>query len=98
MLLILVLFDSLWRCSMRRLGTLRYRMVTNSSAAVGWIATQLSKSALVAPILIATAKPARYDAFVPKDMRFVFVYVVVQQCQQTREAGRGNSGMKQRRE
>lgn len=34
-----------------------YLMVTNSSAAVGWIATVLSKSALVAPIFIATAKP-----------------------------------------
>lgn len=32
-------------------------IVTNSSAAVGWIATQASKSALVAPILSATAKP-----------------------------------------
>ena len=32
-------------------------MVTNSSEAVGWIATQLSKSALVAPIFRATANP-----------------------------------------
>ena len=34
-----------------------YLRVTNSSEEVGWIATQLSKSALVAPILIATANP-----------------------------------------
>lgn len=33
------------------------RIVTSSSAEVGWIATVLSKSALVAPILMATAKP-----------------------------------------
>lgn len=32
-------------------------LVTNSSDPVGCIATVLSKSALVAPILIATAKP-----------------------------------------
>ena len=32
-------------------------IVTSSSAAVGCTATQLSKSALVAPIFIATAKP-----------------------------------------
>ena len=32
-------------------------MVVNSSAAVGWMATVASKSALVAPILRATAKP-----------------------------------------
>ena len=31
--------------------------VTNSSPAVGWMATQASKSALVAPIFIATPKP-----------------------------------------
>lgn len=36
---------------------LYYLIVTNSSAPVGWIATVLSKSAFVAPILIATAKP-----------------------------------------
>ena len=34
-----------------------YLIVTNSSAPVGWMATVLSKSALVAPILMATAKP-----------------------------------------
>ncbi len=33
------------------------RMVTNSSAAVGWIPTVASKSCLVAPALIATAIP-----------------------------------------
>lgn len=32
-------------------------IVTNSSAAVGWIATQASKSALVAPIFKAIPKP-----------------------------------------
>ena len=32
-------------------------IVTNSSEAVGWIAIQESKSALVAPIFMATAKP-----------------------------------------
>ena len=32
-------------------------MVTSSSAATGWMATQLSKSALFAPIFSATAKP-----------------------------------------
>mmetsp|Transcript_32102 Transcript_32102/g.43825 ORF Transcript_32102/g.43825 Transcript_32102/m.43825 type:complete len:84 (-) Transcript_32102:747-998(-) len=32
-------------------------IVTSSSLAVGWIAIQLSRSALVAPIFNATAKP-----------------------------------------
>ncbi len=34
-----------------------HRMVTSSSADVGWIATTLSKSFFVAPIRIATPKP-----------------------------------------
>lgn len=34
-----------------------YLIVTNSSAAVGWIATVSSKSFFVAPIFSATAKP-----------------------------------------
>jgi hypothetical protein len=38
----------------RRTGTFR---VTSSSALLGWIATVESRSALVAPILTATAKP-----------------------------------------
>ena len=33
------------------------KKLTNSSAAVGWMATQLSKSFFVAPILTATPKP-----------------------------------------
>jgi len=37
--------------------SLIYLIVTNSSEPVGWMATVLSKSALVAPILIATEKP-----------------------------------------
>lgn len=36
---------------------LHQRIVTNSSDEVGWMATVLSKSALVAPILMATANP-----------------------------------------
>ncbi len=36
---------------------LAYRKVTSSSDDVGWMATVLSKSCLVAPILMATAKP-----------------------------------------
>jgi hypothetical protein len=35
----------------------RYRIVTNSSAELGWMATVASKSALVAPILTAIATP-----------------------------------------
>ena len=37
-------------------------MVTISSDDVGWIATTESKSALVAPIFIATAKPCRISS------------------------------------
>ena len=40
-----------------RLFSHPYLIVTNSSDPVGWIATVASKSALVAPILMATAKP-----------------------------------------
>lgn len=36
-----------------------YLIVTSSSALDGWIATQLSKSCLVAPIFTATPKPWR---------------------------------------
>ena len=39
-----------------------YRMVTSSSAAVGWMATDESKSALVAPIFIATPNPCKISS------------------------------------
>ena len=39
------------------LSNSHYLIVTNSSEAVGWIATVASKSAFVAPILSATANP-----------------------------------------
>lgn len=44
-------------CGERSVLSLGQRMVTNSSAAVGWIATVASKSDFLAPIFIATAKP-----------------------------------------
>ena len=41
---------------------LSYLMVTSSSAEVGWIATTLSKSFLVAPIRMATPKPCNISS------------------------------------
>ena len=47
--------------------------VTISSAAVGWMATQLSKSAFVAPIFTATPKPCRTSSEpIPS---FLYMYV-----------------------